>query len=619
MRYRLLLLFLLCSVLLIGQNSDAELFEQKTDIVIDKGKLTKSYSFLIRINNRNGEDYTKISIPFSKNSKITKLEAAILDKNGNLVRKLKKSEIIERSYISSFSFYEDDFIKEFTLRHNLYPYFISYSYQIQENEFLNIESWIPILDSDIPTRKAELALTVPNDYAINFQNTEIEAPVIEQNSDKKTITYKWEATYTKPIKGESLAPVAYRFMPSVYIVPEQFKYHHRGSLAGWEDFNEWIFKLNKGMDKLPESEKLIINPLIAGEKDTVNIIRKLYHYLQDNTRYVNIAIDKGGLKSYPASYVCSNKYGDCKALTNYMKAMLNHAGIPSYYTLVYAGNPVREIIRDFPSQQFNHVILYIPLKNDTIWLDCTSKGAFNYLGTFSQNRDAFIIDDKIGGFIRTPAFTPEEVVETRLILVEQPENGTSTLSFKETVSGEKHDQLLSIQNSYSENDKAYIFRNYFVEDNVEANEYEIIHLNRDSKVMQLNYQGKSNHFYKKYGDEYIINNIPFKLPPLAKPEERTLPLQIDFPVNKTDTVFYKIPDGYELSSNPEDFSVENEFGKYSIVFSQIDGQIRIIKKLLLNSGNYELSRYPDFYDFMTLVLNKEKIKHITFKPINESS
>ncbi len=613
MKYQLLLLFLLCSVLLTGQNSDAELFEQKTDIVIDKGKLTKSYSFLIRINNRNGEDYTKISIPFSKISKISKLEASVLNQNCKLVRKLKNSEITERSYISNHSFYEDDYLKEFTLRHNVYPYFISYSYQIQESDFFTIENWIPILDSGIATRNAELTLTVPNDYVIHYRNTEIEPPIVEQNSGKKTTVYKWKASYTTPIKRESLAPVAYRFMPSVYIVAEQFKFHHKGSLASWDDFNKWIFKLNKGTDVLPESEKQIISSLIVGEKDTVNIIRKLYHYLQDNTRYVNIAIDKGGLKSYPASYVCNNKFGDCKALTNYMKAMLNYVGIKSYYTLVHAGNPIKEIFRDFPSQQFNHVILFVPMQNDTIWLDCTSKGAFNNLGTFSQNRDAFIVDDKIGGFVRTPAHSSEQVAETRIIVVDQPENGTSTLSFKQTIRGEKFEELLSIQTSYSENDKAYIFRNYIVEDNVEANQYEINHADRDAKVMQLEYEGISKHFYKKYGNEYVINNIPFKLPTLSKPEERKLPVQIDFPTNKTDTVYYKIPDGYELSSNPEDFSVENEFGKYSIAFIQIDNQIRVIKSFLLYSGNYELNRYKDFHDFITLVLNKEKIKHITFK------
>lgn len=608
---------MLCSVLLAGQNPDAELFEQKTDIIIDKGKLTKSYSFLIRINNRSGEDYTKISIPFSKISKISKLEASVLDQNGKLVRKLKKSEITERSYISSFSFYEDDFLKEFTLRHNLYPYFISYSYHIQESDFFTIESWIPILGSKIPTRNAELTLTVPSDYVIHYRNTEVDEPIIEQNSVKNTTVYKWKTDYSKPIKSESLAPVAYRFMPSVYIVSEQFKFHHKGSLASWDDFNKWIFKLNKGTDVLPESEKQIINPLIEGEKDTVNIIRKLYHYLQDNTRYVNISIDKGGLKSYPASYVCTNKFGDCKALTNYMKAMLNHAGIPSYYTLVYAGNPIKEIIQDFPSQQFNHVILFIPLKNDTIWLDCTSKGVFNDLGTFSQNRDAFITDDKIGGFVRTPALSPEQVAETRTIVVDQPENGTSTLSFKQTFRGEKFEELLSIQTSYSENDKAYIFRNYILEDHVDAAKYNVSHSDRDSKVIQMEYDGTSKHFYKKYGNEYVINNIPFKLPTLSKPEERTLPVQIDFPTLKTDTVYYRIPDDYELSSNPEDFAIENEFGKYSISFLKIDGQIQVIKTFLLNSGSYELNRYKEFYDFMTLILNKEKIKHITFKPKTE--
>ena len=314
-RFQLLLFFLLFAVVLVGQDSDVELFEQKSNLIIEKGRLTKNYSFLIRINNRKGEDYSKISIPYSNNSSISKLEASILDQHGNLVRKLKTSEITERSYISSYSFYEDDFIKEFTLRHNVYPYFISYSYQIRENEFLTIDNWMPILNFSVPTRNAELTLTIPDGYGIYYRNTEIDPPIIEQISDKKTTIYKWKTAYNKSIKQESFSPFIYRFIPSVRIVPERFKYHFKGSFADWDKFNEWVFQLNKGTDILPQSEKQIINPLISSEKDTVSIIRNLYHYLQDNTRYINISIDKGGMKSYPASYVCNNKFGDCKALT----------------------------------------------------------------------------------------------------------------------------------------------------------------------------------------------------------------------------------------------------------------------------------------------------------------
>ncbi len=132
--------FLFSQLVCLAQDYSAELILQETSITIDKNKLTKDVYFEIRINNRAGEKQTKIAIPFSKLDKLSNIEAYIKDANGQIINKLKKSGITERSSISSFSFYEDSFVKEFTLKHNVYPYTIVYSYQIQQKEFLYIEN-----------------------------------------------------------------------------------------------------------------------------------------------------------------------------------------------------------------------------------------------------------------------------------------------------------------------------------------------------------------------------------------------------------------------------------------------------------------------------------------------
>ena len=121
---------------LAAEEHDAEVVNFNTSISIKNRKLTRSLLYEIKINNRSGEEFTNISIPYSKLSQVSNIEAYIKDASGNIVKKISNKDIKVRSAISDISLYEDDFVKEFTLKHNSYPYYIVYSYQEKQDEFL---------------------------------------------------------------------------------------------------------------------------------------------------------------------------------------------------------------------------------------------------------------------------------------------------------------------------------------------------------------------------------------------------------------------------------------------------------------------------------------------------
>lgn len=372
------------------QEYNAELVARETRIEVNRRSLTSNFYYEIKINNRAGDIYTKIKIPFSNLTRVSNIEACIKDADGRVIRKIKKGDIAEKSSISYFSFYEDNMIKEFSLRHNSYPYTIVYSYQLKQNEFINIDYWIPIISENIPTLTASLVVTTPSDYKISFKDQFVDDPVIDTANSK--IRYQWKASYKEIPGNEKFSPPLVNYLPAVKIIPVEFSFEKEGSFRDWISFGNWQHELLQGLNELPLNEKNRIRSLIEDTEDKREKIKILYHYLQDETRYINVTIETGGLKPYNAAYVARNKYGDCKALTNYFKSVLDFIGIPAYYTKVYAGSPIIDVARDFPSQQSNHIILYIPLEDEDIWLDCTSDGAFNYLGTFTQNRDALIVE-----------------------------------------------------------------------------------------------------------------------------------------------------------------------------------------------------------------------------------
>jgi hypothetical protein len=607
-RKLLIIILLLLQLITRSQDFDAELLLQETSIVFDNKTLTKDLYFKIRINNRGGEKYTRITIPYSSSEKISDVEACIFDANGIVVNKIKKSEITERSAIGESSFYEDNFVKEFTLKHNSYPYTIVYSYQVQQNEFLYIDNWIPVIDAKVATRSASLKVSVPMNYSIAYLDQHVNDPTID--TLEEMITWQWQASYTDLIRSETLSPSISGLLPSVSVTPREFNYETSGSSKDWISYGNWQYQLLQGLNELPWIEKDKIQSLITDCDDDAEKIRILYHYLQDETRYINITIETGGLKPYPANYVADNKYGDCKALTNYFKAVLEFAGITSYYTKVNAGNPIEEINKGFPAQQFNHIILYIPVKEGDIWLDCTSDGAFNYLGTFTQDRDAFIIDSDNSHFIKTPALQPFDVPETRKIEIGYRQLD-ATAKFQNTYKGEMYEKLLALERNFNEDEKEKIIRNYIVENGFELVNYQIFIPGRDSVWVGATYEATSQNIYKHYGNDILLNNISFSIPPFEKPKDRKLPVQIDYPIYKSDTLIYDIPAGYELNKKPVNFSVTGRYGEYRFNVVESEGKIIVSKSIFINSGYYPRTEYEDFFSFYEQIFEMENKPHLS--------
>ena len=63
------------------------------------------------------------------------------------------------------------------------------------------------------------------------------------------------------------------------------------------------------------------------------------------------------LRPFSANFTDQKKYGDCKGLSNYMKAALNAVGIKSNIAMINAGYNSLPVDPMFPADEFDHVIL----------------------------------------------------------------------------------------------------------------------------------------------------------------------------------------------------------------------------------------------------------------------
>ena len=148
--------------------TNGQVIDYSTTVKIEKEKKITERSFLIQVNSKEHNWLSEVKMHYSANQEFELLEACIIDPNGKTVRNLKKKEITTKSDVSYGTFYEDDFIKEFTLNWNEYPYQIKYKYRVTEDDFVYVAKWYPAVFNDITTHRASLQVELPIDYKVTM-------------------------------------------------------------------------------------------------------------------------------------------------------------------------------------------------------------------------------------------------------------------------------------------------------------------------------------------------------------------------------------------------------------------------------------------------------------------
>lgn len=506
--------------------------------------------------------------------------------------------------------YEDDFVKEFTLKHNVYPYKICYSYENEFSSFMHIADWTPVYDLKTPTRSATLTLEIPKYYKVNVKLNDIEHS--EVDSLENSIRYTWKSNYLNVLKPEVYCPPLYSFTPSVRVVPQDFTYGLAGSFESWKSYGDWHYALNEGTDVLQDKDKQTIRNLVTESDSKESKIEKLYNYLQENTRYVSVQIGLGGLKPYPADYVARTKYGDCKALTNYMKTILDVVGVKSYYTAIYAGDNPVTIDENFPSQQFNHVILMIPNENDTTWLECTSKDSkMGYLGSFTQNRKALVIDQGNSHLVTTPKLKLDDNQEIRNVdfnLADQ----TTAVKFKSINRGENYSDINQLKTQLNESEKAKYISYFLPFKNSGIKNWELVETINKSEII-LNAELQLIDYPKKYSDMFVASLLPISIPEFERPERRKLPVKINYPIASIDTMNFVFDNKYK-ANYPNNILLESTYGSYKLIFTSIsDTHLQAVQEFILKQGEYNLSEYPAFYKFIKELQTIQKSNNLILK------
>jgi hypothetical protein len=566
------------------------------------GQAIKHERHVFTILNEKGEEYATYTAHYNNKSVIlNSVNAYMYDANGKELRHFKKKDMEDHPAFDGSSFVNDERYKVGSFYSHTYPYTVDFEEEGEITELIHIYGWYPQGSIKNSVETSVYSITAPSDYALRYRmlNSKLNPVITDGKGNKKT--YTWEI-HNVPAFDEIPYLNYANYAPFLLIGLGEIEMGgYKGSMSTWNDYAKFYGSMQKGRDILPDETKLKVQELTKGITDPVAIIAVLYNYLQQNTHYVGIQLGIGGWQTYDATYVATNKYGDCKALSNFMISLLKEKGIKAHAVVIKSGEEYSDFVKDFTYDPFNHVICCVPLGKDTIWLECTSQfKPPGYLGESTANRYGLLIDDNGGGLVHTPAYLLADNVQQRKISADLDNEGNlkfeSKTSYKALCQAEAESAIhrLSMEEQLNKLKSEFSLPTYDVLSFDYREDYSkripVIH--ESIKIAVNNYAQVSGK--RIFINPDILTRFPEKLP-----EEKNRRFTIDLKKENhyIDSIQIAVPAGYETESKPRDLELKTKFGKYSNKTIYSDNKISYYREFEQYSGRFPAGDYGEVEKF----------------------
>ncbi|MCR9252074.1 MAG: hypothetical protein NXI20_16735 [bacterium] len=561
--------------------------------VIDVNQVEIIEKYKIKILSEKGKHFSVYRNFSDEFRKITNVSITIFDSSGKKVRKLNKTDGHEYGFGPSNEI-TDGKMLVIDPSYQQYPFTMEVSSKVELNGYLTLPTWMPQYYFHLGVEKASLKVERPVDFKLNFLEKGVEGS--EEITDGQKINF-YSLSELASADERSKYSEFIENQPKVMVAPSDFKMDgHEGKNESWKDFGDWFLSLNNKAYTLKESTKSSIRALEGREKE--EIVKVLYKLMQDQTRYVSIQLGIGGFESIPTEQVENLGYGDCKALTTYMKNMLDYAGIESNYILVKAGRDVPDVISGFPSSQFNHVFLGVPLENDTILLECTNQELpTGHTGSFTDDRNVLWVKQGSSEIIRSRVYRPKDNIQKSVAEIYLNKDGDAVLQLDVYNSGIFFDELMLYQNAGGNKIEEYNLSlfNYkdFTIDNFDFNQEQ-----RDEPVFEKRYNITINGLGKKIGDRLIFPaNILRPVEQFVEFDIFKKYASVKRGITIVDEVKVRTDENFWVQNLDLDQNFKNPVGSFEISFEKDGKNVVIRRKVIISKGIYLNDEFDVFLDF----------------------
>ena len=487
-----------------------------------------------------------------------------------------------------------------------YPFTISYEYSVNyKGGVITFPAFVPITEEKVELQKGSYILDLPaGTERVSYASKAEAMPVREAKG--RTI-YEWKISDFQAIADEDLMPPSRELLPLVLAAPRSFYYAGTtGTQGDWKEYGLWLSGLQEGADVLPDAVVEELRALTKDCKTDFEKLRLLYGRLRETTRYVAIQLGIGKLKPIEAAEVARSGFGDCKALSNYLMAMLKAVDVPSYYYIIHTDR--KDLLPGFTSAgQMNHAMLAVPLPEmqDTVFVECTNPSIpLGYRHADVAGHEIVLIKPDGGELVRVGSY-PDSL--------SRREQRTEVQLFSTGNASLKHCRRLYLD--FAEN---YISWNDLKQDTRERMLTSGFKLHPEGLTIDSvsdnfdGYASAGRGFCPEKTIEYSFSTRVYAhgdgtrlfvpMNPVAKglsfqKRERVNDIVIPEGYASVDTVVVQIPLGYAVESLPEPVELDTPWATFSSSATEDDGCVTVVQAIRFKRFRAPKTSYPDFRDF----------------------
>ncbi|MEM6396250.1 MAG: DUF3857 domain-containing protein [Bacteroidota bacterium] len=589
-------------------------YEKQTFELLDDSRAKIDFERVVTVLDVDSDAY-ELYIYHNPDIKVQHLQVTLYDAMGKQIRRAKKDDVNDILAVGGVSFYVDSRYKHVDIRSAQVPYTLHIEYKLTVKDvglFTSMPDWTP-QEYEQSVELAEYEIIYPSDNKIFIESNQLPEP--EESTDEGVTTLSYALENSPAPDPEWATPAYMSNLPYLMAGFDRFEVDgYKGSMRDWNSFGAFLYKLSKDRQQLPADLAAEVAEAVSGLETDMEKIDALYRFMQERTRYVSVQLGIGGWQPFDATYVHENRYGECKALSNYMRSILAEVGIESWPVAIFGfEKPYYDVHPNYAVNAFNHQMLYVPAYD--MFLECTSSNdPTGYVPESSCFRQALLITPEGGRLHPMPNPLPSDNTAQQHIKLKILSDGTAQLELDGHYTGSRQDMLRGIDAAMGEEDQLeYLHQRDYLPalKNVEFD----LNIDSDKPEAQLQYACELDRYARRMGSRLFLpinRHFAYDFVPPAD-SERNLPIKLRRARMLIDTVTMELPGDMEVESIGEALTeISHEAGNYRSTIEQEENTLVWTRVLTLNPIELPAEAYEDLRNFY-IEIGKADSRQIVLK------